>query len=278
LLESSTISFISQGFQSVRIILIAASTLILSLITACSITTSNGETVFPYYLNSEASVQKTIKKVVLAPISITKPVPSYLRGSERKTRAMVKSYLEDMGYEILPKHHFENAWQQAKRTYGDTYDPTTGKVKVKAWRGAMKMIGESIREKTDADIIIFAELYEHEIQHSYSGKHYARWYGVTRPPALKGTGSGVPLDFNWGESIRAASLTVTIYNTNLDRIFSSRGGIDILEAIDLKRATPTFVKKKKLLTSNANIEEGIQLAFHPFITMKKYPGKPQQKN
>ncbi|WP_145999263.1 hypothetical protein [Oceanicoccus sp. KOV_DT_Chl] len=185
---------------------------------------------------------------------------------------MVKDYLKSNGYKILPNYHFENAWQQASRTYGDVYDPSTGKINVNAWRGAMITTGELLREQTDADIIIFADVIEHDVQHSGSMQHYARWYGVTRKPALQGAGSGVPIGFDWTQQIKGASIMVTIYDVNLKRIFTSRGGIDTLQAVDMKSANPSFIRRKNLLKSDNNIEEGIEIAFHPFIPMKNYPG------
>ena len=252
-----------------RIILLVALTLIVS----CSTTATYNPTVFEYQYEQADVDSKPIKKVVLATVSLGAPPPSYLTKGNRKTRAMVKKYLQSNGYEILPDYHFDNAWKQASRTFGNVYDPSTGKININAWRGAMVTTGEKLREQTDAQAIIFADLFEHDVQHSYSMKHYARWYGVTRKPSLKGSGSGVPLDFDWGQQVKAASIMVTIYDINLKRIFSSRGGVDTLESIDLKRSNPAFSRSKKLLRNDGFIEEGIQLAFHPFIAMKNYPGE-----
>ncbi|MCP3906630.1 MAG: hypothetical protein GY712_01260 [Oceanicoccus sp.] len=259
-----------------RIILLAALALTLSFVVSCSSSGGYNPTVFEYRYNQEKIAAKPIKKVILAPVSMGIPAPSYLRKREGKVKAMVRDYLESNGYEILPNYHFENAWKKASRTYGTVYDPSTGKIDMNAWRGAMITTGELLREQTEADAIIFADLFEHEVQHSNSMKHYARWYGVTRKPALKGSGSGVPLDFNWSRNIKAASLMVTIYDINLTPVFSSRGGIDTLYAVDLKRSTPAFVRRKSLLKSEGHIEEGIQLAFHPFIIMEDYPGKEEE--
>ncbi len=252
-----------------RIILLVALTLIVS----CSSTATHNPTVFAYQYEQASVASTPIKKVILAPVSLGAPPPSYLQKGNRKARAMIRDYLKSNGYEILPDYHFDNAWQQARRTYGNVYDPSTGKVDVNAWRSAMVTTGKKLREQTDAEAIIFADLFEHDVQHSHSMKHYARWYGVTRKPKLKGAGNGVPLDFDWGQQVKAASVMVTIFDINLKRVFSSRGGVDTLETVDLKRSTPTFTRSKKLLANSDYIEEGIQLAFHPFIVMKKYPGE-----
>ena len=245
----------------------------LALIASCSTLSTDNETVFAYEYNEALVKEKPIKKVIVAPVNLGVPAPSHLRKAQLKVRAMVRDYLKDNGYEILPDYHFENAWQQASRTYGDIYDPTTGKIDANAWRAAMVITGERLREQTDADAIVFADLFEHNVQHSASFNHYARWYGVSRKPDLIGSGDSVQMDFNWSQPIKAASLMITIFNVELNRVFTSRGGIDTLEGVDTKRSTAIFIRKKKLLKNDRFIEEGIELAFHPFIVMKGYPAK-----
>ena len=254
-----------------RIILLIA----LSLLVSCSATSTFNDTAFPYEYNDALVAEKPIKNVVLAPVSLGAPAPSYLRASERKVRAMVRDYLKSQGYNVLPDYTFENAWKQASRTYGDVYDPTTGKIDANAWRAAMVTVGEKLRNETDADAIVFADLFEHNVQHSSGITHYARWYGVARKPHIIGAGDSVAAEFNWSQPIKAASLMVTIYNVDMVRVFTSRGGLDTLEGVNTKRADTAFVRLKKLLKYDGNIEEGIELAFHPFIKMDDYPGKPQ---
>jgi hypothetical protein len=234
--------------------------------------------VFDYQYEDQLVNETPIKKIVLATESLGAPPPSYLRTAQRHTRHMAKEYLEDHGYVVLPSYHFDNAWKQALRSYGNPYDPTTGKIDSNAWRAAMITTATSVRDNTDADAIVFVDVFEHEVSHAYGMKHYARFYGVNRKPSLKGPGTGVPMSFDWYQPIKAASVMVTIYDVNLNRIFASRGGIDTLYAVDIKSSNPKFVRKKKLIDSENHIEEGLELAFHPFIPMSKYPGPtPEEK-
>ena len=190
---------------------------------------------------------------------------------------MTRAYLQDHNYQLLPSYLFDNAWKQAIRTYGEVYDPTTGKLDVDTWRKVMSALGSHLKENTDADAIVFADLVEVDVQHSPGMQHFARWDGVTRKPATQGVSQGVPVGFNWTQPIKAASVRVSIYNTDMIRLFSSRGGIETLQAIDLRLSDPAFVRRKKLLKNEDHIEEGIQLAFHPFITMERYPGTPTEQ-
>ncbi len=256
-----------------RIILLLS----VALIASCSSSLQYNDTVFPYEYNPALVEEKPIEKVVLAPVSLGPPVRSYLEKAQRKTRNMVRDYLEANGYQVLPSYHFENAWKQANRTYGNVYDPTTGKIDTQAWRAAMVLTGEKLRKETEADAIVFADLIEHDVQHSPGMTHYARWYGVTRKPETIGGTTSVPMDFNWAQPIDAASLMITIFNVDLVRVFTSRGGISTLEGIDSKSANPSFVRLKTPLRHDSHIEEGIELAFHPFIKMQDYPKPPDKE-
>jgi len=58
----------------------------------------------------------------------------------------------------------------------------------------------------------------------------------------------------------------------LRRLFTSIGGLDSTEAIDTRSSGGDYVRRRNILENDNNIEEGIELAFHPFIEMKGYPG------
>ena len=44
------------------------------------------------------------------------------------------------------------------------------------------------------------------------------------------------------------------------------------EAIDTKSSKPRFTRYRHVLSSKSQIKEGIALALHPLIPMKRYPG------
>lgn len=245
---------------------------LVALTTGCSsVTGGYNPTTFDYTYKPEHIADQPVKKIVLATTSIGAPPPSYLRKSETRVRSMVKKFLASQGYELLPNYHFENAWKQATRSYGSVYDPSTGRVNPNAWRSAMTKMAEQIRENTDADAIVFADLIEHPTAHNYTTRNLARWYGVNRKLAIRGTG-GVPGDFNWNQKVKAASLSVAIYTPELKLILNNRGGLDTLYELDLRKSNPKFIRRKKLLQRDEFVQQGIEIAFHPFIEMSDYPG------
>ena len=60
----------------------------------------------------------------------------------------------------------------------------------------------------------------------------------------------------------------------LERVFVSRGGMDATEAIDTRSSSGRFTRRRNLLENEHFIMEGVQLAFHPMIEMKDWPGNP----
>ncbi|MGB1906093.1 MAG: hypothetical protein ACPHN3_02105 [Spongiibacter sp.] len=263
-----------------RIPLLLTALLSLVLFTACS-SVSYNPTVFDYFIAKDELKKTPVKKVIIASVNVTgEPTRSILRDSVPKIDGMVIDYLKSNGYEIAPQHLFNNAWQQALLNYGDFYDPTTGKVDTVGWQRVMATTFQSLQEHKDIDAVLFTDVIAHDVQHSSSMKHYARWYGVTREPATEGASSSVPIDFNWTQIIKGASLVITMYATDGRPLFASRGGMDTLHAIDTRKSQKGFVRRKKILSNSSRIEEGIELAFHPLIKMSGYPGpeKPEKKD
>ncbi len=247
------------------------------LLGACS-SVSYNPTVFDYFIAEEALAVKPVKKVIIASVNVTgEPTRSILRDSVTKIDGMVADYLVSNGYEIAPEHLFNNAWQQALLNFGEFYDPTTGKVDQQGWQKVMASTFQSLQNHKDIDAVLFTDLIVHDVQHSAGMKHYARWYGVTREPATEGASASVPVDFNWTQIIKGASLVATLYSVDGQPLFASRGGLDTLHAIDSRKSQKGFVRRKKILGNSSRIAEGIELAFHPLIEMDRYPA-PAKNN
>jgi len=250
-----------------RIILLAVTL----LVAACS-TNSYNPTVYPYQINTELLQQKPPKKLVIATANVSgEPTRYHLQKASQYIDEKVKKYLQDHGYQVAPSYLFENAWNQAVHTYGDLYDPTTGRVDPNTWRAVMVTTAKTLHDTTDIDAIVFTDVIERDAAHDVGMDHLAQWDGVSRKPSTASAGSeGVSMDFNWSQPVKVATLVVTIYSTSLEGLFTSRGGLDTLQVIDTKN-TPMYVRRKKILDNDTNIDQGIRLAFHPFIKIDDYP-------
>ena len=71
-----------------------------------------------------------------------------------------------------------------------------------------------------------------------------------------------------------ASLQVTIYDMELQPLFSGRGGLEATDAIDTHSSEGRYVRRRSILENDSHVQEGIQLAFHPFIPFDDWPGQP----
>ena len=260
-----------------RRILLLATAIILA---ACASSGGGFNPTTPAYkINTEALKKHPIRKVVIASANISgEPTRYYLRNAAVHVDELVKRYLEKHGITVVPNYVFDNGWDQAIRTYGNMYDPTTGKVDPTTYRAVMLTAFKAVKDTSDVDAVVFTDVIESQTSQNIGLDHLAQWDGVSRKPAMANAGiQGVTDDFNWNEPVRVATLVVTIYSTSLQGLFSSRGGLDVLDAINTK-GDAGFKRRKHPLDSDDNIEEGIAIAFHPLIKMPDYPGKDQPVN
>ncbi len=245
---------------------------LLAGLSACSSTPSYNPTVYPYEINTELLAQAEVKRVIIAPVNLGGPSRHYLQDIEPRLDKMVELYLEENGITVLPQRMFEQLWKTAVRIYGNPYDPTSGKTNRKTFALILIKVRDQLLEAEAIDAIIFTDLIEQDVAFSGGLKHLARWNGVARKPTLQGPGDGVSAGFDWNRPARAASLSASIYNIQLQRLFASTGGLDTTEAIDTRSSSGRFVRRRSLLENDSHLREGIELAFHPFIPMKDYPG------
>lgn len=160
------------------------------VLVACGTSGGYNPTTYQYYIDRPALSATPLKRVILAEVNASGlPTRSILRDGDRKMKSMTSSYLRSNGFTIVPYYHFENAWNKAILTYGEFYDPTSGRVDQRGWQQVMAATLQELKQQGQIDGVVFADIIEHEIQHSPSQQHYARWYGVTRKPSTQGTGS-----------------------------------------------------------------------------------------
>ena len=243
------------------------------LLLACSSSPTYNATVFPYEIDQARLDKADIKTVVLAHVNLGVPSRNYLEKEAPRIDAFVTAYLKENGFKVLPQRDFEQRWNTAVRSYGNPVDPTTGKVNMKTFALIMNTVRDEMRD-TGLDAFIFTDLVE--LQTSFSGglQHVARWDGVSRKPSMQGPGDGVSADFDWSMLLDVASLQVSVYDIELKRVFASRGGLDATQAIDSRSSKGRYIRRREILENETNIQEGIELAFYPFINTENWPGKP----
>ncbi len=255
-----------------RLYQIAATVLtVASLLGGCSSAPTYNPTVYPFDLNQERLAKANIKTVVIPHVNLGGPSRNYLEDVSPRIDGMVSSYLKENGYKVVAQREFKQHWNTAVRAFGDPVDPTTGRVNMNAYTQIMQSVRDQMK-KRNVDAFVFTNLAEVETVFSSGVKHSARWDGVTRKPSLSGPGNGVSADFNWNQPVAGASLMITIFDMDLERVFLSRGGMDTTEAIDTRSSAGRYVRRRNILENETFVREGIELAFHPFIVMERYPG------
>ena len=245
------------------------------LLVACSGAPSYNASVFPYDLQQELITERPVETVILASINLGGPSRGYLDDVAPKVDKAVTNYLRENGYNVISQRRFQQQWKSAVRAYGNPIDPTTGRVNQKTFTLCLMQVRDELSKTDQVDAIVFTDIIEREITFSGGLKHLARWDGVSRKPSLQGPGDGVSTDFDWNRTAKAASLWVSVYNEDLQRVFTSIGGMDTTEAIDTRSSSGESVRRRSILDSDNNVREGIELAFHPLIKMKNYPGDKQ---
>ena len=211
--------------------------------------------------------------VVIASVNLGGPSRNYLKKREGLVDGRVQEYLEDAGYEVRPKREFSQRWNNAVLMYGDPVDPTTGRVNQKSFIQIVQAVRDQLRDQTDIGSIVFTDIIEKDVYYEQGLNRVTRFDGVTRKPAVQGAGSGVTAEFDWSRPVAAATMRVAWFNMDLERIFSGEGGMDVTDAVDTRSGT-AFVRRRDVLDNENHIDEGIAIAFHPIIAMKKWPGNP----
>lgn len=243
-------------------------------LSACTTGSSYNPTVFPFEMEADLLAEAPVRTVVIPHVNLGSPSRNYLAEAEPRVDARVSSYLKDNGYTVLPQRSFKQYWNAAVRAFGDPIDPTTGRVNMKTFSQIMQSVRDRFAEDGELDAFVFTDLVELDVPFNGGLKHIGRWDGVARRPSMQGPGTGVSSDFDWSMSAAVASVQITIFDTELKRLFVSRGGLDATDAIDARSSTGRYIRRRAILENDANVKEGIALALHPFVEMKKYPGNP----
>ena len=269
-----TLRLIAGSMPSLRHFMVAA--LVLLGLVACDSATVGGgynPTTPTNVFEQRLFDQVDSNVVVIASVNLGGPSRNYLKKRESFVDARVQEYLEDAGYEVRAQREFSQRWSNAALIYGDPIDPTTGRINQKSFIQIVQAVRDQLREQTDIGSIVFTDIIEKDVYYEQGLNRVTRFDGVTRKPAVQGAGSGVTAEFDWSRPVAAAAMRIAWFNMNLERIFSGEGGMDVTDAVDTRSGT-AFVRRRDVLENEKHIDEGIAIAFHPIIAMKKWPGNP----
>jgi len=251
----------------VRILLI----LMPIILAACAAAPApDASSVFPYNIVEEAVNSDNIRRVVIASVNYGEDSPSYLRVEEKYVDAAITQYLESNGYQVLTGNQFDSQWSKGIDTYGKYFDPSTTLFRRDRFNSILGETLDTLKSAHDVDAVIFTDLVVQKVNFDYRQPHYANWDGVRRKPRVKGSG-GIPGDYSWAKTFRASSLQIVIFDWNKRAVFSSRGGVELIDNLNTKSGTPKATRNDNLFNNEKQLAEGIGLALHPFVVMQDYP-------
>ncbi|MFK7831024.1 MAG: hypothetical protein AB8B57_14690 [Congregibacter sp.] len=246
----------------------------LPLLQGCATGATYNPTVFAFEIETERLAENPVKTVVIPHVNLGSPSRNFLSEAAPRIDALVAQRLKDAGFTVLPQRVFRQHWNAAVRAFGDPVDPTSGRVNMKTFSQIIQSVRDRYAEDTELDAFVFTDLVELDVPFNNGLKHVARWDGVSRRPSLQGPGSGVSADFDWSRTASMASLQLTIFDNDLQRLFVSRGGLDATDAIDARSSSGRYVRRRNVLENRTFNAEGVAIALHPFVEMEKYPGNP----
>lgn len=245
--------------------------LIILSLTACTTPYPNNS-YFPYQFDATETLAENTK-LVIASHNLGIPSRHYLERFEPTVDNVVKNYLKENGYQVVSSKLYDDAYQSALAQFGDSYNPSTGAINQARLVQILTTTFDQLKAIGAADAVVFTDIIEREVSIITAGdKRFAQFDGVSRRVKTQGASSSVASDFNWNESIDAASLLITIYTIDGKRILQSTGGLDLTDSVDTRKSR--FERSRQILKEDDYIYEAVGIALHPFIESDFYrPGE-----
>ena len=236
---------------------------------SCS-NTSSPATLYHYNYSPE-HLSNLPKTVIIADINFGAPSRHYLQAHESHIDQSFKQYLNKEGYAILSSQILDRIWQKHTKYAGSLYNSSTGQQTANFKKALNLSLSELFIKQPTLTAVIFTDLIESSILFGNIHNRIAQWDGAKRKIKLKGIGSGSIEGSDWLRAIDGISIRTTIIDRNLQVALLNQGAIQVAQALVVHNKNAHFSRRKDLLNNTKEINSGIALSLHPFITMKNYP-------
>ncbi len=237
----------SIGRHPRRVLCALASTVQLVALLGCARTPEHPFTLAP------GRDGRSAPRVLLARVNALAPLPAAELGAgAERVFVHVREFLAGCGISgsVVDASKLLRAALQASRN--------TGQLSVDLSSLPPSAIRELLAEgDAPFDALVLPEIV---IRRAELNGQLARWDGVMRvPPGSAG--------WRWSGTTSVASLRVQIFAADGERIFEGFGGLDVLfrPVISEKRMVPV----ENLLANPRNLREGVAVAFHPYLDVKR---------
>lgn len=228
---------------------------------------------FPYVMAATLPSVST-QTLIVAPISYGIPSRRLLSRSEPWARSNVEVFLKANGAKIVPSARFTSSWKRATERMGEPYDAATGKLNSTLFNDLLSHVSAELKASSGVNLVIFVDIRDQSVLVGGStGKHVARWHGVSREATLIGSGQPSKEKYEWNEAFDASSLYITATDQHANVVFNSAGGLELLEGVNLRSRQKERITN--IFRDTDSLDQAIRLAFHPWVTMDGYPGRAQ---
>lgn len=218
----------------------------------------------PYELKEGVDPAAT-QGVYLAPINATSRLDETLLEGAERVHEQIREYLEGKDIEVVtgPLYDFHQAWRGSFR--GVELSPPEPERRRRGRSDslpappaeAMRELFASLGGPEAFDTLVVPDLM---IRPARLSGVRAHWDGVHRKQE---SSRSVP----WRGETNALSLRVRLFRSDGEMIFEGIGGLDMLFRFNFEKARAEPVDD--ILGEPEHIEEGVAVAFHPFLAIEE---------
>lgn len=245
--------------------------ILLAAIVACSSNNYN-PTTFAYEYHAERMKERP-KAVMISPINYGNPSRHYLARHESTIDHTTRDFLKKQDIRTLSNKSFLSFWKKSEIEYGNTFNPSTGE-KTATFRLALEQtLNNVFSQHPELDAVIFTDIIEVPVPNTTSLKKSLEWHGIQRKIKVEGIDDWATDDLKMSQTLDGISIEIHIFNRDLQLVHHSIGGIQIAQSLKVTNKKARFARRNDLLAAEDDINDGLVLAFHPWISMKNYPGK-----
>jgi hypothetical protein len=236
--------------------------------TACS--TLNNVDYPSYRLNDKAyekfSQNKSVYIAPIEPLSTRVSKDSNFREVYGVVQAEIESYMKKNGFNVLPSEKCESTFNFNMAKVGGFFNQETGKMDPKLLSSCVNYTIADLKKDSEFSAIVIPILFISplELQKPYTS---GTWEGVKRRVKIN-TSPGRTFS-----PVQTMSVRLIVVSSDGELIFNSVGGIDFIQKVIEKGSVSdrriALVLKEPEEFSIEDIHEGIEIAFHPFISCQR---------
>jgi hypothetical protein len=221
----------------------------------------------PYLIAPGNEGAPGVQSVLLLPLNFAVALPAELSDGAPRVEESIATYLRSSGRTVASMSLFD-----ALREWGIAADEVRSDSNADPeFKAVTQRFARNVGGIGDFDVLVMPSLLYREAR-IYEGSRVAVWDGVKREFefARESRMSGsIHLMTTVAGSMPGVSLHLLVLDSAGTRVFNSFGGVDLVHEFDMANAGHRFSTglplRKDRLSDDAAIENGVRLAFDPYL-------------